>query len=85
MSEAQIKREAAVHGLVWDRTVGTLPWQRAGGLAPRMRELHAKHDGRNAAHEIGDALHRRFVGVGIKTRAIRRDAAGRRHAGAGGG
>jgi ubiquinone/menaquinone biosynthesis C-methylase UbiE len=28
MSEAQIKREAAVHPqLVWDRTVGTLPWQ----------------------------------------------------------
>ena len=27
MSEAQIKREAAVHGLEWDRTVGTLPWQ----------------------------------------------------------
>ena len=27
MSEAQIKREAAVHALVWDRTVGTLPWQ----------------------------------------------------------
>jgi hypothetical protein len=27
MSEAQIKREAAVHGLVWERTVGTLPWQ----------------------------------------------------------
>ena len=28
MSEAQIKREAAVHTLVWERTVGTLPWQR---------------------------------------------------------
>jgi precorrin-6B methylase 2 len=27
MSEAQIKREAAVHALVWDRTVGSLPWQ----------------------------------------------------------
>lgn len=27
MSEAQIKREAAVHALEWDRTVGTLPWQ----------------------------------------------------------
>ena len=27
MSEAQIKREAAVHALVWERTVGTLPWQ----------------------------------------------------------
>lgn len=27
MSEAQIKREAAVHALVWDRTVTTLPWQ----------------------------------------------------------
>ncbi len=27
MSEAQIKREAAAHALVWDRTVGTLPWQ----------------------------------------------------------
>jgi precorrin-6B methylase 2 len=27
MSEAQIKQEAAVHALVWDRTVGTLPWQ----------------------------------------------------------
>jgi SAM-dependent methyltransferase len=27
MSEAQIKREAAVHALVWDRTVRTLPWQ----------------------------------------------------------
>ena len=27
MSEAQIKREAAVHPLVWDRTVATLPWQ----------------------------------------------------------
>jgi ubiquinone/menaquinone biosynthesis C-methylase UbiE len=27
MSEAQIKREVAVHALVWDRTVGTLPWQ----------------------------------------------------------
>ena len=27
MSEAQIKREAAVHPLEWVRTVGTLPWQ----------------------------------------------------------
>ena len=27
MSQAQIKREAAVHALVWERTVGTLPWQ----------------------------------------------------------
>jgi precorrin-6B methylase 2 len=27
MSEAQIKREAAVHALAWERTVGTLPWQ----------------------------------------------------------
>jgi predicted methyltransferase len=27
MSEAQIKREAAVHTLVWERTVSTLPWQ----------------------------------------------------------
>ena len=27
MSEAQVRREAAVHGWVWDRTVGTLPWQ----------------------------------------------------------
>jgi ubiquinone/menaquinone biosynthesis C-methylase UbiE len=27
MSEAQIKREAAVHPLVWDRTVTSLPWQ----------------------------------------------------------
>jgi ubiquinone/menaquinone biosynthesis C-methylase UbiE len=27
MSEAQIKREAAVHPLVWDRTVRRLPWQ----------------------------------------------------------
>jgi precorrin-6B methylase 2 len=27
MSEAQIKREAAAHSLVWERTVGVLPWQ----------------------------------------------------------
>lgn len=27
MSEAQIRREAAAVGLVWDRTVQTLPWQ----------------------------------------------------------
>ncbi len=27
MSEAQIKHEAAAHALVWERTVGTLPWQ----------------------------------------------------------
>ena len=27
MNEAQIKREAAVHALEWERTVGTLPWQ----------------------------------------------------------
>ncbi len=27
MSESQIKREAAVHLLVWERTVRTLPWQ----------------------------------------------------------
>ena len=27
MSEAQIKQEAAVHPLDWQRTVGTLPWQ----------------------------------------------------------
>ena len=27
MSEAQIQREAGVHALVWERTVGTLPWQ----------------------------------------------------------
>ena len=27
MSQAQVKREAAVHPLVWQRTVDTLPWQ----------------------------------------------------------
>lgn len=27
MSEAQVKREAAVQALVWERTVETLPWQ----------------------------------------------------------
>jgi ubiquinone/menaquinone biosynthesis C-methylase UbiE len=27
MSVVQINREAAVHALVWDRTVGSLPWQ----------------------------------------------------------
>ncbi len=27
MSEAQIRREAEVHALVWDRTVASLPWQ----------------------------------------------------------
>jgi SAM-dependent methyltransferase len=27
MSEAQVRREAAVHPLRWDRTVETLPWQ----------------------------------------------------------
>ncbi len=27
MSEAQVRREAAAHPLVWDRTVATLPWQ----------------------------------------------------------
>jgi precorrin-6B methylase 2 len=27
MSQAQIKREAAVHAMVWERTVSTLPWQ----------------------------------------------------------
>jgi len=27
MSEAQVKREAAIHPLVWDRTIATLPWQ----------------------------------------------------------
>ena len=27
MSEAQVRREAEVHALVWDRTVATLPWQ----------------------------------------------------------
>ena len=29
MSEAQVKREAALHPLVWERTVDTLPWQHA--------------------------------------------------------
>ena len=27
MSEAQVRREAEVHALVWDRTVASLPWQ----------------------------------------------------------
>lgn len=27
MSQAQVKREAAIHPLVWERTVDTLPWQ----------------------------------------------------------
>jgi len=27
MSEAQIKREASVHALTWERTVSSLPWQ----------------------------------------------------------
>lgn len=27
MSEAQVKREAAVHPLEWERTIATLPWQ----------------------------------------------------------
>lgn len=29
MSEAQIRREAEVHSLVWERTVNDLPWQHA--------------------------------------------------------
>ena len=29
MTEAQVKREAAVHPLVWERTAKTLPWQHA--------------------------------------------------------
>jgi hypothetical protein len=27
MSEAQVRREMAVHPLEWERTDGTLPWQ----------------------------------------------------------
>jgi hypothetical protein len=27
MSEAQVRREAAVQGLVWERTAEGLPWQ----------------------------------------------------------
>jgi protein-L-isoaspartate O-methyltransferase len=27
MSEAQVRKEAAVHALVWERTASTLPWQ----------------------------------------------------------
>lgn len=27
MTEAQIRREASVHPLTWERTIGTLPWQ----------------------------------------------------------
>jgi len=27
MTEAQVKREAAVHGLQWVKTVHALPWQ----------------------------------------------------------
>jgi len=27
MSEAQVRKEAAVHGLEWVKTVRTLPWQ----------------------------------------------------------
>jgi hypothetical protein len=27
MSEAQVRREAEVQPLVWERTVGNLPWQ----------------------------------------------------------
>lgn len=27
MSEAQVRREAQAHALVWERTVGSLPWQ----------------------------------------------------------
>ena len=27
MSEAQVRKEAAAHGLVWERTASTLPWQ----------------------------------------------------------
>ncbi len=27
MSEAQVRREAAVQGLVWERTAANLPWQ----------------------------------------------------------
>lgn len=27
MSEAQIRREAEVHALIWERTIGSLPWQ----------------------------------------------------------
>jgi len=27
MSEAQVRREAAVHPLVWERSIETLPWQ----------------------------------------------------------
>jgi len=36
MSEAQVKREAAVHPLVWERSIETLPWQHV--LVFRRRE-----------------------------------------------
>ena len=27
MSEAQVRKEATAHALVWERTASTLPWQ----------------------------------------------------------
>jgi len=36
MSEAQVRREAAVHPLVWERSIETLPWQHV--LVFRRRE-----------------------------------------------
>ena len=38
MSEAQIKREAAAHALVWQRTEGSLPWQHLVVFRKRGRE-----------------------------------------------
>jgi hypothetical protein len=37
MSEAQIKREAAVHALAWERTGSILPWQHIVVFRKRTR------------------------------------------------
>ena len=55
MSEAQVRREAAVQPLVWERTVGSLPWQHlivfrkagaGGGHAPGEHHRAAALRGR---------------------------------------
>ena len=43
MSEAQIRREAAVHALEWERGVGTLLWQHV--VVFRKREMSTPRPG----------------------------------------
>ena len=69
------RRFGGPRAIIGFQGAATAPRPVCGSLAARVSQLHAQHNRRHAAHERHCARHRRLVGVAIKPRTLRRDAA----------